>query len=123
MKLNVSGIETIEVTDPKGLCNQPVPQVGQPAPWQPAPTPYAPQPAGAPWITPMPYTGAPLPLHTEIWSKTLPRSVVPRFDPDYNEKWERGISKAQTAEPQKWAENWQSKMSQSPPEGQNEVEG
>lgn len=126
MKLNVSGIETIELTDPKGLCNQPVPQGGQPViPAMPSnPPPW--QPAGAPWPTPATipapqiWTGDP-PLKHTIWSKTLPQTTIRRVDPDHDEKWGLGLPQT-PAEPQKWEKNWQAKMSQSP-EGQNEVEG
>ncbi|GAH88433.1 unnamed protein product, partial [marine sediment metagenome] len=55
MKLDVQGIEEIEITDPAGLCNPPVPQLpsapplpGIPiTPFQPAPqipTPFGPSP-------------------------------------------------------------------------------
>lgn len=133
MKLNVSGIETIEITDPKGLCNQPVPQGGQPViPAMPSnPPPW--QPAGAPWPTPAtipapqiwphtPYGDPPL-KHT-IWSKTMPRAVTSKYESkeDSNEKWGLGLPQTQAPEPQKWEKNWQGKMSQSP-EAQNEVEG
>lgn len=122
MNLRVTGIEVIELTDPKGLCNQPVPQIrGQP------PIPAVPNPNTIPWqptpqIPTTPYTGGPLPKHTGIWIKTLAHTTVPNFDPEYNEKWGLGLPQTQAPEPDKWEKNWQSKMSQSS-EAQNEVEG
>lgn len=130
MKLNVSGIETIELTDPKGLCNQPV--GGQPFPQTQIGNPPMPSPPQggqppatipAPQIWPQtPYTtGDPL-KHTSIWSKTTSHKTVPRFDPDHDEKWGLGLPQTPAPEPQKWEKSWQAKMSRSP-EGQIEVEG
>jgi len=82
MTVNVSGIETIELTDPKGLCNQhviPVNPFGSVLP----PKQSHPIPVRPPWR----------PLR------------------DHKDKWGRGIPTPLTAEPTKWEKNWQSSMS------------
>ena len=40
--------------------------------------------------------------------KSMPRTAVPSFDPDYNEKWGVGLPHTQAPEPEKWQKNWQS---------------
>jgi hypothetical protein len=123
MKVHVTGVETVEVTDPKGVCKdalmQPAP-VGQPAvpgpgtvPWQVSPTPMIPTP-----ITPMPSnpfnpgtTGSP--HFPTKWEKKIdcsyPISVArPMTQAEVDEKWGKGL--AGQTEPQKWIENWQAKM-------------
>jgi hypothetical protein len=110
MKVHVTGVETLEVTDPKGLCEKQAPigvmpaTVGQ----QQVPIqPYYPTPVP----TPTPYTADPRLNYPSIWTRTLGNTAVLRFDPDYNGKWGRGISQTHTAEPKKWEKNWQAKMS------------
>ena len=119
MRLEVTGIETIELSDPKGLCNRPavvpVPMPSNPSnPW-PAPV--------TPFRMPGQYTGAPAynllraavkkaeeqANETYIWSKALPTTVSHK-DRDYHEKWGKGLSAGD--EPPKWVQNWQTNMSQ-----------
>lgn len=125
MKLEVTGVETVELTDPRGLCLGPIPQVGQPAipgpnsilwptggiPATPQPQPMIPTPFAPPWRT-TPFTGDPLPRTTSIWTKNLPLRAVPEHPVTHKEKWGVGIPEGMTAEPGKWERNWQSKMQQ-----------
>lgn len=110
MTLVVTGVETIEITDPKGVCNPPAPvgSIGIGG-YPPAPPsqPYYPQVPvvpmpGQPY--PSPYTGDPLPNSSHIWTKLGSHAQVAD-----NVKWGQGLP--QTTEPQKWQKNWKAKMS------------
>jgi len=79
MKLNVQGIEEIELTDPQGLCNPPVPQM------PPAVNPFPPQPQIPTSITPFsPQPAPPIGPHTE-WGVGGPmiKQAGQQVDPDY----------------------------------------
>jgi len=115
MKLNVQGIEEIEITDPSGLCNpvpqppgQPIPQLpsgrpnpglpGMPFPSQPnpfQPQPMVPAPFGDPSIKPI------VPSSPTPWTKAV-------YDPT---KWGIGgeaIRRAgEQVDPEKFEKNWQ----------------
>ena len=95
MKLDVTGVETIELTDPRGFCNPPVlPQQGFPMP-----------------IIPLPFT--PTPLHPVPGISTVVPSIWSRNPPstseEYLEKWGKGLTRQ--TEPHKWEKGWQSKLS------------
>lgn len=137
MKVHVTGVETLEVTDPKGLCRDainkagvlglPQPQIGQPAipgpgtvPWQVSPTPMIPTP-----IAPIPTnpftpgtTGDPEwskkwerkidPLHRHSVTHSISQANLAMTQAESDEKWGKGVTGR--VEPQKWEENWQAKM-------------
>lgn len=97
MTLTVTGIEVIEVTDPQGLC-----QLGHlPRGYPVQPYPTQPNP------TPTPWTGNPIPLPI---TATKWEHKMGYDDPDYHEKWTRGLNVPDLDPPKKWAKNWQSKM-------------
>ena len=118
MKLNVQGIEEIEITDPAGLCNPPVPQLppglvgvpsqprgipGMPPNLPSAPNPFQPQPMVPSPINPLRPQPAP-PIYTR-----------PAGDPlGPHTKWGVGgpmIQQAgQQVDPEKWQKNWQASM-------------
>lgn len=122
MKLNVQGIEEIEITDPSGLCNPPVqqgiPQLPQPRGIPPnlpsAPNPFQPQPQvptpfGDPYLPGVPRTGdVAMPHRPPIYTRHL----------DDPTKWGVGGEAIQRAgeqvDPDKWQKNWQSKMPEKP---------
>ncbi len=93
MKIEVTGIETIEVTDPKGFCMAPA-SVSGPTPPQVA-QPVIPNLPVIPW---------------SIYSKTLP-TVVTRQDPDHDQKWGLGLPSGSPVDATKWEKSWQAKMS------------
>ena len=87
MTLTVTGIETIELTDPLDLCQKPV-----------IPTPM---PSG-PWVTPtIPNIGDvnPIPLPRRPWDTKWEHKMGKTIlhAPDYKEKWGRGLTAAVTA--------------------------
>lgn len=82
MKLEVTGIETIEVSDPQGLCNTPTAPI-QTLPSLPGIVP------GVGWSQPIPswhapWTGDPLPSHKEKWGVGL---GIPSAD-KWSDKWQ-----------------------------------
>ena len=114
MKLAVQGIEEIEITDPIGLCNPPVPQPGQPSQshW---PQPQAPNPI-RPFDDPRP------PRIPGVGDVAIPQrpSIYTRHVPDPPKaflgepKWGVGSSTIQqageTLEKDRWEKNWQASM-------------
>ncbi len=110
MKLDVTGVETIEITDPKGLCNPPAPLMGTIGrrlnplppiqPYIPS-VPSMPQPSPS---YPSPFTGDTL---AKSWKHTQADDGV---------KW--GVGLAQNTAAKKWADNWKSGLS---PEQQQEA--
>lgn len=116
MKLKVEGVEEIEITDPKGLCNPvqqgiPLPALPAPAtphvnpgiPAQPWPAPQIPTPWPGKWTINVPHKP---PIYT--------RHVLDPHDPFLRAKWGIGgpmIQQASRPGPDKWEKNWQAKMS------------
>jgi len=133
LKLDVQGIEEIEITDPSGLCNPPVPQLppgpmpGVPSPFQPAPQPRNPHDPFNPFEpTPLqPYYGDPM-MPSAPWIRPIgtgdragdivPPTRIPHYthihDPDYRTKWGLGTKAIQSAgrDIGKFQENLQAKM-------------
>ena len=118
MKLQVNGIEEIEITDPKGLCQlnqlQGIPMGRQPLP--PSTPPQLPQPMIPTPFGPTPGTIGPFrPVFPgnkqSVWTRGL----------DPKTKWGIGgpmIQQAsQEVDPEKWQENW--KGSVEPEDGGN----
>ena len=114
MKLKVEGIEEIEITDPKGLCNPPV-QQGIPIQQQPSPV----QPQYQVWPTPqIPSHLAPIPgTLGPRGDVVVNRPIYTRLggvnnDPLLRTKWGVGTpmiqEAAQQTDPDKWEKNWQS---------------
>ena len=104
MKLNVQGIEEIEITDPAGLCNPPVPQRGQPVPQLPSP------PIG---IYPTPQIPTPIsPFRPQPAPPIYTRKTGDPFAGEPN--WGVGGPMIQQAGQQvdkdKWQKGWQSKV-------------
>ena len=130
MKLVVQGIEEIEITDPAGLCNPPVPQLPQgmpqlPQPMRGNPIPSGMYPPGQP-LYPLP-GGAPAPIPGFGDPTTRPRpGIRPEIgpaiytrhvdDPNGQPKWAVGgdaIQRAgQQVDPEKWEKNWQASVGQ-----------
>jgi hypothetical protein len=124
MKINLRGVMTIEITDPKGLCNeksglleQIQGQIPNITPWQPTqpvippPQPVNPYPAGTPFpSTPSPWHNTPM-KHPAIYTTPIGQTSSPKLDPDWAGKWGHGIPESQTAEPRLWIDGWKSKMS------------
>ena len=96
MRLTVTGIETIELTDPLDLCQKPAAAVGiQPNP-PPIGIPMPPSPRipRGPWVTPIPNIGDPvnpIPLPTIDWTH---RPDYRTAEPSEPEKWGRGLTAA-----------------------------
>jgi len=125
MKLNVQGIEEIEITDPSGLCN-PVPQPpGQPGmpfsppanPFPAQPNPFRPQPmVPAPFGDPNPPgIGRGRPIGPWTGDIAVPEHPTPYTRPmDGGKKWGVGSEAIQRAgeqvDPEKWEKNWQASM-------------
>ncbi|MBA7653959.1 hypothetical protein ES703_61826 [subsurface metagenome] len=121
MKLAVQGIEEIEITDPTGFCNPPVPQPGQPSQSQPQiPLPSRPQPQvpnpNRPFDDPRPprIPGAgdvTMPPQTSRWYRHVhdPPNAFPG-----ETKLGVGGSTIQQAgealEKDRWEKNWQASM-------------
>ena len=111
MKLNVQGIEEIEITDPAGLCNPPAPQ---------PPMPSNPMPAILPGLPSRPNPFSPQPMVPTPFGDPRINPVVPRRDPGWTravhepEKWGVGGEAIQQAgeqvDPDKWQKNWQASM-------------
>ena len=114
MKLEVQGVEEIEITDPAGLCTPSVPQGLRAKPQSPqgmAP-PFFPNPLGP--TTPI----NPPTIYTK---NILPgQSVTPGPDPS---KWEVGGNSIQKAGQDinegltKWEKNWNSSLGGKAPDG------
>ena len=106
VKLVVQGIEEIELTDPQGLCNPPVPQL--PSPISPQiPTPFKPGPNPLPVIPSGWRTGDIVPEHKPYYTKHVndPRAVGQVYAT--HEKWGLGAPMIQQAGgPDKWEKNW-----------------
>jgi len=119
MKLNVQGIEEIEITDPAGLCNPPVPQQGMPA-VVPAPMPQLPTAPGMPVNPFSPFS--PRPFRPGINPVGPPPNYTRRNDPEPPTKWGVGGEMIQQAgeqvDPDKWEKNWQSKLTGEDPDGE-----
>jgi len=127
MKLQVDGIEEIEITDPQGLCNPPVPQlpslIGTPPAPNPAlpgqPSPFRPQPS-----VPTPFGDPNLPGISPRRPKGpwIGDIDMPDRHPNYRTnvpdrtKWGVGSDAIQRAgqqvDPDKWEKNWQAGMPQ-----------
>ena len=96
MKLHVTGVETIEVTDPQGISNQLVGPPSKP-PQQEGTRPMSPPPLA-------PKIGIP------SWQKKLTPKFQPGFTgdppvtqlPSDSEKWTRGMTAAGREEKTKW---------------------
>lgn len=118
MKLQVEGIEEIEITDPKGLCNPPAPRL-PPQPEQGNQIP--------PNLPPMVPSGLPQPqvppLSGDPYLPTIPGAgdvAMPQIPPIFTRqiydptKWGVGGEAIQRAgeqvDPEKREKNWQSKM-------------
>lgn len=107
MKLAVQGIEEIEITDPIGLCNPPVPQPGQPSQSQPQiPLPSRPQ------LPRIPGAGdVAMPQRSSGFYRRVnnPDGAFPG-----EPKWGIGSSTIQqageTLEKDRWEKNWQASM-------------
>lgn len=110
MTLDVTGVETIEITDPKGVCNPPAPAGVIGVPGLPYPQPSQPYIPSIPGL-PLPSQPYPSPSGLGNWSKAWRHRLA-----DDNVKW--GVGLPEGTEPKKWAENWQSGMS---PEQQQEA--
>ena len=132
MKLDVQGIEEIEITDPAGLCNPPVPQLPRqlpagvgPAPQpRPAPSnPYAPGFPGQPQpMVPAPFgdpnppgIGRGRPIGPWTGDIAVPEHPTPYTrHVDGGKKWGVGSEAIQRAgeqvDPEKWEKNWQASM-------------
>jgi len=140
MKLDVHGVEEILITDPKGVCNPPVPQPPMPAmvpgqgfpagqtvlpssgswgkPFQPSP--QLPTPFGPSRIQPIPETGdVAVPHRPSFYSRN-------EHDPDgliARAKWGVGgpmiQQAAQQVDPSKWEKNWQAKTTG----GEDKIDG
>ncbi|MBA7693410.1 hypothetical protein ES703_101992 [subsurface metagenome] len=111
MKLNVQGIEEIEITDPSGLCNPPVPQL----PSQPRGIPGIPPnlPSGGNPFTPQPMVPTPIsPFRPQPGVAIYTRKVGDPLEP--HTKWGVGGPMIQQAgeqvDPEKWEKNWQASM-------------
>lgn len=133
MKLQVNGIEEIEITDPKGLCK--LAQLGTPVgasggTIQPQPTPLYPRPgSGAypqppiptnfpPGVSPIPGYGDIVPIKPTTYT----RHIVDNEDGAYRAKWGIGGPMIQRAahevDPDKWQKNWQAGVN-----GEEEADG
>lgn len=94
MILRVTGVETIEVTDPKGVCN--LPDQKQLPPPQADPLPPTPQIPGiidVPSAPLHPYTDRPLPATTRTWPTLQPSTWQSGFtgDPADGDKWTKNM--------------------------------
>ena len=112
MKLDVQGIEEIELTDPQGLCNPPVPLAPNPPVYgglTPVVSPFQPQPQ------------VPTPFGPGVGDVAMPHKppIYTRHVHDPNDsfaraKWGIGGPMIQQAgnpeDADKWQKNWQSKM-------------
>jgi len=110
MKLKVEGIEEIEITDPSGLCDPPMPPLprGNTPGLPPGVRPF-PQP-GAPWPTPQ----TPTPISPFSPQTPPPPYTRPAGDPlGPHTKWGVGGEAIQQAgqnlDKDKWEKNLQSK--------------
>ena len=126
MKLQVEGVEEIEITDPLGLSNPPVPQQGIPIQQQPTPLRPHVNPGFLPqgWPTPQlptPIIPMPIPANPGDWGIPVPhkppiytRHVHDPNDPLQRGKWGVGgpmiQQAAQDVDPDKFEKNWQAKM-------------
>ncbi len=89
MNLEVTGVETIEITDPRRLC-QPQPQVGS----------IGVQIGGNP---------VNIPVNPSPSMPSFPPTGFPAQPNILPSKWYRGLPPA--SDPKKWQQGWQSKMS------------
>lgn len=126
MKLKVEGVEEIEITDPLGLSNPPVPQQGIPIQQQPTPLrpPNIPPSQPQVWPTPQlptPFGPTPQPANPRIGDIAVPhippiytRHVHDPNDPLQRGKWGLGgpmiQQAAETTVSDKWEKNWQARM-------------
>ena len=118
MKLNVQGIEEIEITDPNDLCNPPPPPIMPsalavppglpvPNPFQPGPSPLPEDPYG------VPRTGeVDMPHKTPFWTRPI----------DNGTRWGRGGElirrAAEAVDPETWQKGWQASMGGEKPDGE-----
>ena len=118
MKLNVQGIEEIELTDPQGLCNPPVPQLPS-GPGLPA-RPSNPIPPNQPgWPTP----SQPTPEIRGL-DPGPPIYIRKLGDPlEHPTKWGVGGEAIQRAgeqvDKEKWEKNWQASVGGDVPDDGN----